>query len=599
MLISATIASTMDQVALVRQKTDIVQLIQEFIQIKKAGRNFKANCPFHGEKTPSFVISPERQIWHCFGCQKGGDVFTFLMEYEHIEFPEALRMLAEKAGIVLEHQQFDSAKTSKKERLYAINRLAAEFYHYLLTKHDIGKKALGYLTKNRHLKLAAIKTFQIGFAPKTSNALVTYLIKKKGYTKEDLLDAGLAYERNGKLYDFFFDRIIFALTDHRDNIVGFSGRIMSNRTDTSKYINTRETLVYHKGSTFFGFNIAKEAIKKDGFVLLMEGEFDVISSFQEGVSNAVAVKGTALTEDQVNLLARFTKKVAVCFDMDKAGQDALRRSIPLLEKKELLTTVIVLPNGKDPDESIQDNPITYKQAVKEGINVYDFLLEQAVAKFDPKTAEGKRAITSDLLPVYGLIENEIVKEHYLHLLGDEIGISQDSMQKEIDKQKKQAVVKKDILFPKQNRSREEVLEEYLVALIVQSEQPMSLIATALPFLTSYVWHSPALQKIIEKLQQFLDNNEFSQEHFAASLPKELETAFDTCFLMPLPDILDGQKYIQEVKKVAKDLQEVYVRRQIKVIGDTIKQQERTGSVEELESLQQQLSHFVGILAKKD
>lgn len=476
----ATIATNMDQVALVRQKTDVVAFIQEFLPLKKTGRNFKTNCPFHGEKTPSFVISPERQIWHCFGCQKGGDCFTFLMEYEHIEFPEALRILADKAGVVLEHQQYDSAKSSKKERLYALNRLAAEFYHYLLTKHDLGKDALNYLTQTRHMKLAAIKTFQLGYAPKAGNALVTYLIKKKGYKKEDLLDAGLAYERNGRLYDFFFDRIMFVLADHRDNIVGFSGRILSNRTDTSKYINTRETLIYHKGMTFFGFNIAKEAIKKEGRIILMEGEFDVISSFQEGVSNAVAVKGTALTEDQVSLLSRFVQKVAVCFDMDKPGQEALRRSIPLLEKKGLQTTVIVLPNGKDPDESIQDNPITYKQAVKEDINVYDFLLEQALQKWDPKTAEGKRAITTDLLPVYGLIENEIVKEHYLHELGQEIGISQESMQKEIDKQKKQAIVRKEILVPKQNRFREEVLEEYLIALLVQSENPIPLIAIVLP-----------------------------------------------------------------------------------------------------------------------
>jgi len=588
----------MDQVAQVRQKIDIVNLIQEYLPLKKTGRNFKTNCPFHGEKTPSFVVSPERQIWHCFGCHKGGDVFTFLMEYEHIEFPEALRILADKAGIALK-QQFDTGVTSRKERLYGINRLAAEFYHYLLTKHTLGKDALSYLTKNRHITLAALKTFQLGYAPKMGNALVTYLLKKKGYKREDVLEAGLAYERNGRLYDFFHDRIIFVLTDHRDNVVGFSGRIMSQRTDTSKYINTRETLIYHKGMTFFGFNIAKEAIKKDGEVILMEGEFDVISSFQQGVSNVVAVKGTALTDDQVNLLSRFTQKVAICFDMDRAGQDALRRSIPLLEKKNLQTTVIVLPNGKDPDDSIQENPITYKKAVKEEINVYEFLLREALHKWDATTVEGKRAITAEVLPVYGLIENEIVKEHFLNELSQAIDTSSESLQKEMNKQKKQQLIKKESVFTPTPRIREEVLEEYITALIIQAEDPKPLLILVDSFLATYIWQVASYQKILKRLEDMVATTVYSQEGFVAALPQELESAFDTCFLLPLPVFSDKERYTQEVKQVAKELQQLFVRAQIKRIGDAIKKQEKEGTVEELETLQEQLSQFVGLLSQKN
>ena len=589
----------MDEIAQIRSKIDIVSLLQEYIPIKKAGRNFKANCPFHGEKTPSFVISPERQIWHCFGCQKGGDIFTFLMEYEHIEFAEALRLLADKAGVVLQQRGFDSAKTSQKEKLYAINHLAAEFYHFLLTKHTLGKDALVYL-KKRHISEAAMKTFQIGYAPQSATGLVTYLTKKKGYKKEDILAAGLAYERGGRLFDFFHDRIMFALTDHRDNIVGFSGRIFSSRTDTSKYINTRETLVYHKGSTFFGFNIAKQAIKKEGMVILMEGEFDVIASFQEGVSYAVAVKGTALTEEQVSLLARFTQHVAVCFDMDKPGQDALKRSIPLLEKKGLTTTVITLPNGKDPDESIQQDPIVFKKAVKNGTNVYEFLLSQALASYDTKTVEGKRLITTELLPTFALIENEIVKEHFLHELGNALGTSQDALQKELTKQKKQDIIKKDLILPKVQRSKEDVREEYLCALLIQSDNPAPLLAQAAPFLTSYVWHIPSLGKILSYMQSYIANHAvFDQKACIAGLPKELESTFDSCFLLPLPDFVTPEAYQQEVRKVAKDLQEVYAKAQIKSIGDAIKQQEKSGTLEELKSLQEQLTHFVNILAKKE
>src|SRR5258706_12374084 len=204
----------MDQVEQIKQKIDIVAILQEFIPLKKMGRNFKANCPFHGEKTPSFVISPERQIWHCFGCQKGGDAYAFLMEYEHIDFPEALRMLADRAGVKLENQHFDSATASKKELIYTLNRLSAEFYHYLLTKHKIGKSALEYLSQERKIKSATMETFLLGFAPKSGNALTTYLIKKKGYKADDLVTAGLSYNRGQSVVDFFQGRIIFPLFDH-------------------------------------------------------------------------------------------------------------------------------------------------------------------------------------------------------------------------------------------------------------------------------------------------------------------------------------------------------------------------------------------------
>ncbi|MGH7245370.1 MAG: DNA primase, partial [Candidatus Levyibacteriota bacterium] len=319
----------MDQVSEIRNKIDIVALIQEFVPLKKMGRNFKANCPFHGEKTPSFVVSPERQIWHCFGCNKGGDVYTFLMEYEHMEFPEALRILADRAGVRLVNQAFDTGVSSKKETIYKLNRLAAEFYHYLLVKHQLGKIALSYVLERRHIKTQTLNTFLLGFAPQTGNALTTYLVKKKGYKKEDILEAGLATQRGSQLYDFFQGRLMFPLFDHRDNIIGFSGRILEDNEKTSKYINTRDTLAYHKGMTFFGLNSAKQAIKKEQNAILMEGEFDVISSFQEGITNAVAVKGTALTQDQVSLLARFTPMISLCFDTDSAGQEAFKRSLPL------------------------------------------------------------------------------------------------------------------------------------------------------------------------------------------------------------------------------------------------------------------------------
>jgi DNA primase len=364
----------MDDVTQVRERTDIIKLLSEYITVKKAGRNFKANCPFHNENTPSFMISPDRGMWHCFGCGKGGDAFTFLMEYEHMEFPEALRFLAKRAGITLTEGPRNSELSGTREKLYEMNTVAASFYHYLLTTHKVGKTALSYLEK-RGVRKGTLETFKIGYAPSSGDALVRYL-RKKGYSDDDLYESGLGTRRMRGMSDFFTERLMFPLIDHRDNIVGFSGRVLISDADGPKYINTKETPVYHKGQQFFGINIAKDAMRKEDAALLVEGEFDVISCFQEGIRNAVAIKGTALTRDQVGLLSRYVKQVILGFDDDSAGQEALVRSLAFLEDADVTTSVVNIPGGKDPDEAIQHDPIAFKQALKHAVGVYDYLLEK-------------------------------------------------------------------------------------------------------------------------------------------------------------------------------------------------------------------------------
>ncbi|MDE2025562.1 MAG: DNA primase, partial [Patescibacteria group bacterium] len=461
----------MDQVAEVREKTDIVALINSYVPLKKMGQNFKAPCPFHNEKTPSFVVSPERQIWHCFGCGKGGDCFTFLMEYEHMEFPEALRFLADKAGVILVQKGFDSVGNTKKEQLYKLNALAAEFYHFLLTKHTVGKLALSYV-ENRKIKPQTIETYMLGYAPAGGTALVRFLLEKKGYQADDLFEAGLITRRMGKLVDFFHDRLMFPLYDHRGNVIGFSGRVLTPINDGSKYINTRETVVYHKGSVFFGLNSSKEAIKKENQAIIMEGEFDVIAAFQEGITNTVAIKGTALTEEQVNLISRFANKITMCLDSDSAGQEALKRSLPILERKGVTTTVIQIPGGKDPDEAIKTDPLAFKKAVRKDVPVYDVLIDLALQKYDPDSAEGKKQIGGEVLPHIAHITNEIVKEHYLNLLARRLNTSYETLTRELDRLAKKEVIKADpVMLNKTQRPREDVLEEYLIALIIQHPNP--------------------------------------------------------------------------------------------------------------------------------
>lgn len=586
----------MDQVAQIREKIDIVALIQEYISLKKAGRNFKSMCPFHSDKTPSMVVSPERQIWHCFGCGKGGDCFSFLMEYERIEFPEALRILADKTGVQLQNQKIDAGLSSKKEKLYALNHLAAEFYHYLLTKHKLGKAALSYVL-DRGIKTATITTYMLGYSPRGAS-LVTYLHKKKGYSMDDIFDAGLATRHGRDVIDFFQGRLMFPLYDHRNNIIGFSGRVLDPNEKMSKYINTRETLIYHKGLTFFGLNSAKESIKKEETALLMEGEFDVISSFQEGITNTVAVKGTAVTPEQVNLLARFCKKVQLCFDADNAGQEALKRSLPLLEKKGLTTTVIVVPNGKDADESIKANPVAFKIAIKNDVGAYDYILEKAKEAFGTSTSEGKKQIGDELLPLLSQIDNEIVKEHYLQLLGKTINTSVESLSKTMEKMQKEKVVRREVPTTLPTTSREEKLEQYLVALLVQSPYVAMLLGGLEEFLADYVWHIPSLGKVVAHVDAFLKSHPQSLAKDSLSgMPQELLQSFDTCFLLPMPTLGVEEEWLKEVQKTQADLTTIFLKARMTQITKDLEEKEKNGTSEEVAALQEEFSKLTSQLKK--
>ncbi|OGH38885.1 MAG: DNA primase [Candidatus Levybacteria bacterium RIFCSPLOWO2_01_FULL_38_21] len=585
----------MDEVARVREKIDIVSLISEYIPLKKSGRNFKAICPFHTEKTPSFVVSPERQIWHCFGCSSGGDAFTFLMDYENLEFIEALRILAKKAGVELLQSDFVKKDTSKKEKIYSVNKIASDFYHYILTKHNAGKKALEYLTKVRKIDPRLIETFVIGFSPAQGDILLKYLIEKKKYKTQDLIEAGVSFTRAGGMVDFFRNRIIFPLFDHRDNIVGFSGRVLSDFIKESKYVNTKDTLVYHKGSMFFGLNLAKEEIKHKDRAIIVEGEFDVISSYSQGIKNVVAIKGTALTENQTILISRFSQKVTLCLDRDEAGFEAIKRSLEVLEKKGLTTTVVDLLNFKDPDEAIKKNPAFFKKVLSHDIGVYDFLISVFLKKFSKESAEGKKKITQNLLPFISQIDNEIIKEHYLKILGKELDASLETLQKEMEKIGKKEPDNLDIAKTKKDkRGRKEILEEYLLSLILQSKNTKDSLRFCDEILGSYEFELPSYQKIFENLKlYFIKNQNFSGKLFAKSLPKETLSLFDACYILPLPKFEELEKYTQELEKVAKELKVLYLKNKIRIIAQKINKKEI--EKEEMKSLQRQLSDLVKLL----
>lgn len=572
----------MDDVDKVKQKLDLTDIIGGYIPLKRAGRNFKANCPFHNEKSPSFVISPERQIWHCFGCGKGGDMFTFVEEYERMDFSEALKFLAEKADIKLTKTVFRTKFEEKKAKLYEINHLASLYYHYILTEHKTGQTALSYVISKRSLTTQLLETYMVGFAPPQGNALTNYLLKKKGYRKEELIEAGVCAERGGRVFDFFRNRIIFPIHDSRGNILAFSGRGMTDDA-IPKYINTKETPIYVKGDTVFGLFQAKEPIKKEGKVIVMEGEFDVITSFKEGVTNAVAVKGTALTENQIRLLKRFAQKIVFCFDTDPAGTEAQRRSIALITKEGMNASVIIPPHGKDPDELLRENPLLFKKALKNEVNIYDFILESATQNEDPQSVEGKKHILSRTLSYINDIDNEIVKEHYLKKLATLLDSSYEALVKEagktiqpqIKEQPKKAAAK----------SRMEMMEDHLLTLVLQSPNVKDSVILVASILGTADLTSQDANEIFSQLKKyFLANEEMNIAEISKNLTSESVNKFDMYFLSPIPEALSEDTIILEIEKTAKALRQTSVKERLTKLSEKIKLFEQKGDEEELQKL---------------
>lgn len=582
----------MDDVDLIKQKIDVGDLIGSYIPIKRAGRNLKALCPFHNEKTPSFVISPERQIWHCFSCGKGGDIFTFIEEYERLDFSESLRLLADKAGVKLKKTVFRTQQEEKKGKIYEINHLTSQYYHYLLLKHKSGSEALKYVTEKRGLSKALLETFSIGYAPGEGHALTSYLLNKKGYTKEQLVEAGVGTIRNNRLYDFFQNRLIFPILDSRGNIVAFSGRGLTENA-VPKYINTKETPIYIKGDTLFGIFQAKEAMKKEGKVLLMEGEFDVITSFKEGIANTVAVKGTALTENQIRLLKRYVQKIVFCFDADPAGTEAQRRSISLISKEGINAGVVIPPSGKDPDELLRENPFLFKKAVKEEVNIYDYIINTAAQNQNPETVEGKKHILTRTLPYLIGIENEIVKEHYFKKLGDLINSSYESVIKEAEKLKIPPSKIEKPIMQTVKKPRQELIEEHLLTLILQSENPKEATAIVAGCLLDVPLGSPILQQIFDFLKKyFLTSETLNVAEVSLMLPKELTQMFDMCLLTPLVPLPSSEAYLIELEKLAKDVRQLSLRERLKSLSEKIRTEEKNGDTDTLTFLQEEFDNLM-------
>jgi DNA primase len=411
----------MDAVEEIKSRLSIEDVISEYVQLKRAGRNWKGLSPFTSEKTPSFTVSPEKQIWHDFSSGQGGDMFTFVQAVEGVDFKGSLEILARRAGIDLEQFQPKGKRGGPdKERLYAANELAAKFYQAQVSG---SKTAVDYIFKQRQFTKDTALTWRLGYAPNTGKALVDFL-KKQGFNEAEIKLAGLTNRFGG---DMFRERLMIPLADAQGRIVGFTARQLSGDDNGPKYLNTPGTPLYDKSRHVYGLHLAKESIRKSKFVVLAEGNLDVIMSHQAGVKQVVATAGTALTEPHLKTLGRLTGDIRLCFDADTAGLNATERAIPIASKTKVSLSIINIPSGKDPDELIKQNVTLWQEIIQKPQYALDWLMDRYQNVLDISTAEGKRKYSDVLLPVVKSLSDPVEQDHYLNAIAGVTGSSLEAL----------------------------------------------------------------------------------------------------------------------------------------------------------------------------
>ena len=412
-------------------RNPIEDVVGQYVSLKRSGSNLFGLCPFHGEKTASFSVSPDKGIYYCFGCHKGGGAVNFMMEVEGLSYPDAVRALAKRAGMqVPEDEQYQS-RYRQQERLWALHKEAARFFHSQLYA-PVGKAALDYAF-GRGMSKSILTTFGVGYAPDSWDSLVKAMTAK-GYTEEELKESGLVTvsQKNGRIFDRFRDRLMFPIIDVRGNVIGFGGRIIKNNTDAAKYLNSPETMIFNKRKNLFGLNLAKKT--KQGFLILVEGNIDVVALHQYGFDNAIASLGTSLTEEQATLMTRYTDQVVLIYDGDKAGQNATQRAIPILEKAGLQVKVLQIKDAKDPDEFLRKfGADRFKLLLEESSNRVEYQLNAIRRKYDLREDDQRVKFIAEAAEFLSTLGSAVQREVYGHRAADEAKISYDAMKLEVNK----------------------------------------------------------------------------------------------------------------------------------------------------------------------
>jgi len=555
----------------IKAKLNIVDVIGGYIKLTKAGANYKALCPFHGEKTPSLFVSPSRQMWHCFGCSEGHSVFDFVMKIEGLEFGDALRILANRAGVEL--KKIKPELKTKRNRLYEICELAVRFYQKQLEKSVKGKIAKEYLLK-RKINEDSIKKWRLGWAPKAWHSLSDFL-SLQGYSREEIEKTGLSIKsEKGSYFDRFRNRIMFPVFDLNSQVIGFGGRVLKKEKNSAKYMNTPNTLLYDKGRILYGLDKSKVEIRKKDFCTLVEGYIDVILSHQLNMENVVATAGTALTPFQLSVLKRYSNNLSLAFDMDFAGDAATKRGIDLAQSKGFNLKIVKMPDGKDPADVISE----FEELVNKSVSILDFYFQNAFSKFDEKTAEGKREISNILLPVIKKVLNKIEQASWIQQLAVRLNVREKDVEVELKKIKLENVSERinEVKNPIIQKTKKQALEERLLTLLLKSPQNLNVVMVNKEVIPYF---SPQTQEIINNFQ---NKNKISDE---------LSNILDSLSLRAEAEQIEEEEVLPELKFCLKEIQSVELKKELDNISLKIRQAEQEQDAKKIENLNQQFNQL--------
>ena len=558
----------------IKNRLDIVEVIGSYIKLQKAGANYKALCPFHSEKTPSFFVSPSRQIWHCFGCSRGGDIFRFVMEIEGVEFGDALRILAQKAGVELKPRfpQWQRFKT-ERQRLYEICELSTKFFEKQLAGSQNGKRAKAYLLK-RGVSEESIKKWRLGWAPNQWRALVDFLLSR-GYKKDEIVKSGVAIEKENAVYDRFRGRIIFPIFDLNSQVIGFSGREFLDLGQKAKYINTPNTLLYDKSRALYGLDKAKIEIRKRDYCILVEGNVDLIMASQAGDENTVATCGTALTPYQLRVLKRYSNNLLVAFDMDIAGEAATKRGIELAQSLGFDIRVVRLPYGKDPAEIILDNKKDWKTAVKGAVSIFDFYFDSAFGQADSQTPEGRKKILGILLPLIKRIPNKIEQSDWIQRLSKRLRAREEDIREELGKIKSDGRISQEDskeICPPVKKTRRQMLEERLALLALKFPQDVAIISDK-----DLELFSPQIREVLSALKK-------------GKRPKS--EVFDILSFRAEMEKLEEKDVQSEIRFCINSIRSLSLKERIDGLYLEIRRAEEEGDLKRVEQLTKRVHHLI-------
>lgn len=568
----------------IRNKTDILQIVGEYVPMKKRGKNYLGLCPFHSEKTPSFTVSPDKQIFHCFGCNEGGNVFSFVMKIENIGFSEAVELLGERLGIKVQKTGLSPALQSDKDRYVGIMGLANDFYAEMLGSSE-GESARKYIGK-RGLSDAAVKVFNLGYSPDRWDSLLNFLFKR-GVANRDMEKLGLIIERSDKsgYYDRFRGRLMFPIFDLRGRAIGFSGRILPSdkpSEEEAKYINSPDSPIYNKGYSVYGISVTKDEIKKTRTAVLVEGNADLISCWQAGIRNVVCPLGTALTQNQAKMIHRFADNVILALDRDAAGSAATARSVEILKEEGLSVKVSRYEGGKDPDEAIKSaGAESFIRSIMDAVPWMEYMIQYAISKYNLNEIEGRAKAAKEAALIIAQEKEALIQSEYIKLAANKLGFSPDEIASEVKRRAfypkggEAASLKRSTEKPS---SKTEKAEETLIKLSVNNKGIMDLLKHSI----SWQEFTGKETRMIAEILQTADVDQEGLTHFM------LDNLPDASSRSLFSKIMVGDHPADDMEKVARDclntIKAHHVKSKMDGIREEIMAAEKEGRLENVSML---------------